>query len=174
MRYSEIMKLPLESEGCRFAASGDWWVIFESAIIAESAQIGAFSKIGPCVEIGNDVQIGSYTSILEEAVISESVTIAAEVRIGPHVHVVGSPLQIVGPKYTVYPYTPGIIGIGCQIGSIAQWEEHFESWAEEYYVPDADVLLYRCYVELIHDWMIEAKKTGTFTRARKAVRDENR
>lgn len=189
MLYSEIMKLEIVN-GRWLDLSGDSWKIDRSAIIAASARIGAFSEIGPYVEIGDDsrigeyvqiersasigrsVHIGSHAFIWDSAVISESVAIAAEVRIGPHVHVVGSPLQIVGPEYVVYPFSPGLIGIGCQIGSIVQWEKSVESLAGEHDISDEDVLLYRDYVELIRDWMVDAEAAGTFFVAKEGVTNE--
>ena len=95
---------------------------------------------------GNHVKLGNYVKL------GNHVTLGDNVMLGNGVTLDRSPLQIIGPRFTLYPFRPGYLGIGCTILSFNDWAERGASIAAEN--GQAEYLAeYTEYARIIMAWM---------------------
>src|SRR5262249_23858056 len=114
--------------------------------------IGASASIGASARIGASASIGDYASIGDSARIGDYASIGASARIARKVALAISPLQIQGPKFLVYPFDGDRIGVGCEIHTLAKWEEIASDLAEENELSEEDAAAYGVYIRMVHAW----------------------
>ena len=105
---------------------------------------GFHVKLGNGVTLGNGVKLGDYVTLGNGVTLGDYVTLGNGVTLG------NSPLQIHGPKFLIYPHSPGKIGIGCEIHTFAEWDQVAASLADEH---SLDLELHWKYGKLLMEWM---------------------
>jgi hypothetical protein len=149
--------------------------------ICPRVTIGAGVSIGPCADIGEGATIGDAVEIAAEgiigsmtivsrrartgvgAVVGRWVKIGEDARLGNRIRMLDgirvkngaviecTPLQIQGPRHVVYPYAPGVIGVGCRIRTLKQWERYGQAIARDSEATDWES--YGPYIRMVADWM---------------------
>ncbi len=113
-------------------------------IYATPPGIGGWRRL-PC---------GNYVRLGENVRLGDGVRLGKNVWLGENVWLGQSPLVIQAPRHPVYPYAPGIVGVGCTQGALEWWREHAEALAREH---DLDAAEYLGYVEMVAAWMEKHK-----------------
>jgi carbonic anhydrase/acetyltransferase-like protein (isoleucine patch superfamily) len=119
-----------------YAWVGKWTEIGVGAKVSHKTTIREGTSIGAGAWIGDGAKIGPYATICEGAKVNADTDYAA------------SPLYIVGTRHPVCEVAPGVLAVGCEEHSIADWLAWAESIGRRNGYTPAQIAEYTAYFEL--------------------------
>ncbi len=139
MTVEELYALPVNGDGWRVLANGNWVKLGDGVTLGDEVTLGNRVTLGDEVTLGNRVKLGNGVTLGDGVTLGNRVTLGDEVTLGDGVTLGGwvklgngvklgdgvtcrkTPVQVQCNPYIVYPYSPTEIGVGCIVHPVSYW-----------------------------------------------------